>query len=438
MNEKQIRKKIKDLVKDYYEFKFKKQKFIPGKTRVNYAGRIFDEKEIQAAVSASLDFWLTLGHYNESLVELFKDYLGVNDFLLVNSGSSANLIAISALCSTQLKSRDLLHKGDEIITVAACFPTTINPIIQNGLVPVFLDIELGTYNLNTSLLKQALSDKTRGIFVAHTLGNPNDLGALLNFAEEHDLVLIEDNCDALGSKYNGKLTGTIGELGTFSFYPAHHITMGEGGGICTNNKELYRIALSLRDWGRACYCKYNEKNPFGACGKRFEHKLNGIPYDHRFIYSNIGYNLKPLDIQAAIGIEQLKKFPNFAKKRNENFKDLYEIFSKYSDKFILPRIVDKVEPCWFGFPITIKENSGFNRKNFIEFLERNGIQTRLIFTGNILYHPAYKQIKHRIASDLTNTEIVFRNSFFLGVYPGIQDEHLNYIENVIEKFIKMY
>jgi CDP-6-deoxy-D-xylo-4-hexulose-3-dehydrase len=433
MNEENIKKEIFEKIKEFYELKHKKRVFVEEKTKIRYAGRVFDEKEMIAATDAVLDFWLTLGKYTDLFEADFSKLLGMKHAIVTNSGSSANLLAVSALKSSELKNR--LKNGDEVITPASTFPTTFNPIIQNNLMPVLVDINLGNYNTDVSQLKKALSKKTKALLIPHTLGIPNEMDAVMDFVKEHNLFLIEDACDALGSKYANKVVGSFGDISAFSFYPAHHITMGEGGALATNDELLDRIIRSIRDWGRACYCKPGEKNPLGACGRRFSFLVGGIKYDHRYMYSNIGYNLKPTDIQVAIGYEQLKKLPEFVRARKKNFNALYKIFSKYNS-FLLPDAPEKADVSWFAFPLTIKKGADFSRTELVSFLEKNNIQVRLLFTGNILHHPGYKEIKCRKIGKLENTEEVFRNSFFLGVYPGLLEEEITYIEKKVSEFMR--
>jgi len=433
LNAEQIKEKILSLIPLYYQKKFGNKFFNPYRDLVHYAGRVFDADEIRNLVDASLDFFLTASHYSEKFEAEFAEYLGVNNALLVNSGSSANLIALSALTSSKLGGKRL-KPGDEVITVAAAFPTTVAPIVQNQLIPVFVDIEIGNYTANLHQLIEAVGPKTRAIMMAHTLGVPFDLSVALELAKKYDLWLIEDNCDALGSRYNGQLTGTFGHLATFSFYPAHHITMGEGGCVVTNDEELARIARSFRDWGRDCYCSGGENN---TCGKRFSQQFGSLPmgYDHKYVYSHIGYNLKITDLQAAIGCAQLKKLNNFIERRKENFKRLLKIFKPYEDRLILPQASPNTEPSWFGFPITVREDAGFTRNELTRFLEYNRIETRNLFSGNLLRHPAFENISCRIVGDLKNTDFVMNNTFFIGVYPGIDNSQLDYIEEIVTRFI---
>lgn len=436
-NENEIRLEILDRVKEIYNLRKQNQSFVPGETRVNYAGRVFDENEMIAVVDSVLDFWLTLGKKGREFCENFSNYLGMKHCLVTNSGSSSNLIALTALCSPVIKNP--MKPGDEVITTAMTFPTTLNPIIQNGLVPVFIDIEEDTYNIDASKIEEAITDRTRAIVFAHTLGNPAEMDKIMSIAQKYNLYVVEDTCDALDSMYDGKLCGTFGDFSTNSFYAAHHMTMGEGGAVCTNSTELYRAALSIRDWGRACFCETGEANPNGACGHRFDFKFEGLPdgYDHKYVYNNIGYNLKPLDIQCAMGIEQLKKLPQFTEARKANFRVLYDCFKQYEDKFILPRALPKSDPSWFAIPITVREDAEFSKKEFVTFLESNKIETRMLFAGNILKQPGYKNIVHRISGDLKYTNQVLERTFFLGVYPGLTRERLDYMVDCINKFFNI-
>jgi len=432
MEIKNIRKEIEKLTKIYYNTKFKKKEFIPGVTPVRYAGRYFDEEELINLVNSSLDFWLTAGENAESFENEFSEFFNIENSLLVNSGSSANLVAVSTLTSPKLKDKRL-KPGDEVITVAAGFPTTIAPIVQNRLVPVFIDIELETYNAIPEMIEKAVSLKTKAIFMAHTLGNPFNLDIVKEIAKKHNLWIIEDNCDAVGSKYNEKYTGTFGDLATVSFYPAHHITMGEGGCVMTNDDELAKIARSFRDWGRDCYCASGEDN---TCGIRFTQQFGNMPigYDHKFIYSHIGYNLKVTDMQAAIGRAQLKKLSFIIKKRRENFDILIKGLNKHKDKLILPKATDKSIPSWFGFILTVKDNQKYNRSELLKFLSDNKIHTRNLFAGNILRQPAFREIDNRIVGNLKNTDYVMNNTFFIGVYPGLDKPELEYVINIFDEF----
>jgi len=435
-DEKTIRNEILEKVKELYKLRAERKNFIPGETKVNYAGRVFDENEMVAVVDSVLDFWLTLGPKGREFCDSFSRYLGIKHCLVTNSGSSSNLIAVSALCSKSIKNP--MKPGDEVITTAMAFPTTLNPIIQNGLMPVFVDIEEDTYNIDASKIEEAISSKTRAIVFAHTLGNPAEMDKIMDIARRHNLYVVEDTCDALDSIYNGKPCGTFGDFSTFSFYAAHHITMGEGGALCTNSKELYRAALSIRDWGKACFCQTGEASVNGACGHRFDFKYEGLPdgYDHKYVFSNIGYNLKPLDMQCAMGTQQLKKLPEFSKARKNNFKRLYECFKKYEDVFVLPRSLPKAEPSWFAIPITIRKTAGFSKKDFVTYLEAKLIETRMLFAGNILKQPGYADINYRILGDLKYTDGVLYRTFFLGVYPGITEEKLVYMIKSIESFFE--
>lgn len=434
--EDELRREISDRVREIYSLRKSEEKFIPGVSRVNYSGRVFDENEMIKLVESSIDFWLTLGPEAREFEAKMAEYLGIKKFIVCNSGSSANLLAISALCSNMVDNP--LKPGDEVITVAAGFPTTVAPIIQNNLIPVFIDVELGTYNIDASKIEAAISSKTRAIIFAHTLGNPAEIDKIMEIAKKFNLYVIEDSCDALDSKYDGKMIGTFGDISTYSFYAAHHMTMGEGGGIATNNLKIARAITSIRDWGRDCFCATGEKNPLGACRNRFNHKFPNLPegYDHKYVYSNLGYNLKPLDLQCAIGLEQLKKLPEFSKKRKENFNKIYNTLKKYEDKLILPRKLTKADTSWFGFPITVRPEAGFSRKEIVSFIEGKNIETRMLFGGNLLRQPGFENIKCKILGDLINTDIILNNTFFLGVYPGITEEKMNYMLSVLEEFFK--
>ena len=433
-----LKEEIFEKVKKYYEIVHADRKFVPGKSRIHYAGRVYNEEEMINMVDSILDFWITLGPYGDKLEKGLSDYLGVKEAILVNSGSSANLISLSALMSNQTEDRIL--PGDEIITPAVTFPTTFAPILQNGLIPVVVDCELGTYNIDPNKLEEAISPKTKAMIIPHTFGNPCDMDKIMEICSRYNLFLIEDACDAFGAKYDGKFVGTFGDFSTLSCYPAHHISMGEGGAIFTNDSNLARIARSMRDWGRDCYCR-GDVSPNGSCGKRFEYKITlenqVINYDHRYVYSNVGYNLKPTDIQAAMGLAQLKKAKLFVEKRRLNFNRIYERLKNYEEIFILPCWVEKAEPSWFAFPITIRQDSKFERKELLNFLENANIETRLVFAGNILRQPAFKDIKCRVIGGLANSDLVTSNAFFVGVYPGLDDERINYILEKIEDFIEL-
>ncbi|MCX7044221.1 MAG: lipopolysaccharide biosynthesis protein RfbH [Candidatus Sumerlaeota bacterium] len=434
--ETEIRNQILELVREYHRERFAEQPFIPGVTRVPYAGRVFDADEIGAVVEAGLDFWLTAGRFAAEFESEFARYMGVSDAILVNSGSSANLIAVSALTSPLLGERRL-KPGDEVITVAAAFPSTVAPIVQNRLMPVFVDVGIPSYNAIPERIAAAIGPKTRAIILAHTLGNPFNLDAVVRLAREHDLWLIEDNCDALGSRYDGRLTGTFGCLATCSFYPAHHITMGEGGCVLTSDGTLARAARSFRDWGRDCYCEGGRNN---TCGRRFSQQLGTLPfgYDHKYVYSHIGYNMKVTDMQAAIGCAQLRKLPSFLEARKRNFKILSEGLGAYSDRLILPQPEPRSDPSWFCFLITVKEDAGFSRNDLTAFLEERKIETRNLFGGNLLQHPAFMEIERRVAGGLENTDRIMNQTFFVGCYPGLAQAHLEYMISVFHDFFRSH
>jgi len=433
MSEKELREKILSLTKEYASIVNSNKKFIPGKTVIPFAARYFDEEEYINLVDAALDAWLTTGRFAEEFEMQFSDFFGLKSCSLVNSGSSANLLAISALTSKKLGERRL-KPGDEVITVAAGFPTTVNPIVQNGLVPVFVDVDIPTYNIKVENLENAISEKTKVIMLAHTLGNPFNLDVIKALVDKYNLWLIEDCCDALGSKYRNKLVGTFGDIATVSFYPAHHITMGEGGAILTNDLNLERIIRSFRDWGRDCYCEPGASN---TCGMRFTQQFGTLPfgYDHKYVYSHIGYNLKMTDMQAAVGLAQLKKLPKFIEARKKNFKLLKDGLKKFSDYLILPEETANSDPSWFGFPITVKSEK-IKRYDLVKFLENNKIMTRMLFGGNLTRQPAYEDVRYRVYGDLTNTDIVMNDTFFIGVYPGITSEMIEYMINTFEKFFQ--
>lgn len=434
--EERLRAEIMERIAELYRLRAKKHPFLPGVTKIHYAGRVYDEKEMQAMTESVLDFHLTLGKWGTRFLWDFCSYMGMKYGVLVNSGSSANLVAISALCSSNTENP--LKPGDEVITPALAFPTTLNPILQNGLVPVFVDVEEDTYNIDASKLAAALSEKTRAVAFAHTLGNPAEMDRIMDFARENRLFVLEDACDALDSFYGGKRCGTFGDVSTYSFYAAHHITMGEGGAVLTNDPNLARQARSIRDWGRACWCETGEENPNGACGHRFDGKFGDLPrgYDHKYVYSNIGYNLKPLDVSCAVGVEQLKKLPEFGRKRRANFAALFGALKRYQKYLILPRALPRADPCWFSLPLTVRGDAGFTRGELVRFLEDRGIETRMLFAGNILRQPAYRNIPHRCAGTLANTERTVEGTFFVGVYPGLTDEMLGYMADSFDLFFK--
>jgi CDP-6-deoxy-D-xylo-4-hexulose-3-dehydrase len=429
---KEIRKKIRQLIKEFFSQDFLSDEFIPGKTLIQYAGSIHDDKEIVSMIDSLLDGWWGLGKKAREFESKLAQYIGVEKAILTNSGSSASLLVIASLKSPLFPAR--IKEGAEIITPACTFPTSLNPVIQLNLVPVFVDVELETYNLNPNKLRAALSSKTRAIVLPHTLGNPNDMAAITSFAKKHHLFVIEDNCDGLGSEFDGQKTGSFGIMSTLSFYPAHHITTGEGGAVLINDIRLERPLRSLRDWGRACYCYGDEKSPLGACGRRFDFKVNGVPYDHRYMYTEIGYNLKPIEVQAAMGLEQLKKLPQFKKRRKKNFSILFKFLSQYRDFIILPRSHPKADACWFSFPITLRENAPFSRQEIVRFLEGRKIQTRPVFAGNILRHEPYKNIKCRVVGELKNSDYILANTFFVGIYPGIDEQRLDYMMSSLADF----
>jgi len=438
--EKKLREKVLAATKEYYEHKFGGKKDFSKGDRVPYAGRVFDEKELCGLVDSSLDFWLTAGRYSEKFEKEFANFLGVKHASLVNSGSSANLLAFMALTSPLLKERRV-KRGDEVITVAAGFPTTVAPIIQYGAVPVFVDVTIPEYNIDVSKLEAALSDKTKAVMVAHTLGNPFNLEAVISFCRKHSLWLVEDNCDALGSKYKlGEkwvYTGTAGDIGTSSFYPPHHMTMGEGGAVYTNSSQLARIVESFRDWGRDCWCKSGHDN---TCRKRFEQQFGELPfgYDHKYVYSHFGYNLKATDMQAAIGCVQLEKLPSFVEARKKNWLFLKNALSDLSDFLILPCAEKNSDPSWFGFLMTVRKNDRVNRNDLVEFLESHGVQTRMLFAGNIVRHPCFDELRksgcgYRVAGELTNTDTIMNDTFWVGVYPGMTDKMLQHISSLLHE-----
>ncbi len=426
----QLRDQILELVREYHSVAFPTRTFIPDESVVPVSGKVFDHTEMQHLVDSSLDFWLTTGRFAKQFEREFAKWFGVRSCLLVNSGSSANLVALSALTSPQLGDRRLLP-GDEVITAAEGFPTTVNPIVQNNLVPVFLDAHIPTYNIDTTHLEAAISSKTKAIMIAHTLGNPFNLAAVMETAKRHNLWVIEDSCDALGATYNGQKVGTFGDLATVSFYPAHHITMGEGGAVLTNNPLLKKLVESFRDWGRDCWCEPGVDN---TCGKRFDWQLGELPhgYDHKYTYSHIGYNLKLSDMQAAVGVAQLEKLDGFIARRKENFNYLLEQLRPLEQYLILPEATPNSDPSWFGFPITVREDAPVSRNTLVQHLEKHKIGTRLLFGGNLLRQPAYKDIVHRIVGGSTETDRVMNQTFWIGVYPGLTREMLNFIVSSIK------
>jgi CDP-6-deoxy-D-xylo-4-hexulose-3-dehydrase len=427
----ELHDKILDLVRDYYHARHADRPFTPGVSKVPYAGRVFDEREMVAAVDSVLDFWLTLGEQGAAFERELAAYVGAKHALLVNSGSSANLVAFATLTSPQLERP--LKPGDEVITVAAGFPTTVTPIVQHGCVPVFVDVSLDTANVLVDRVGDAVTEKTRAIMLAHALGNPYDLDGIQDIVRRHDLYLVEDNCDALGSEYRGRRTGTFGHLATQSFYPPHHLTMGEGGAVLTGNGRLRRIAESFRDWGRDCWCASGQDN---TCGKRFGWKLGSLPegYDHKYVYSHLGYNLKPLDVQAAIGRQQLKKLGDFVAARRANHARLVAALKPYEEYLLLPQATPHSNPSWFGLLLTVREGAPFRRADLVRHLEQKGIQTRQLFGGNLLRQPAFAHVAHRVVGGLENADKIMHDAFFIGVYPGLTAEMLDYVEQSFAEF----
>jgi CDP-4-dehydro-6-deoxyglucose reductase, E1 len=432
----ELRSQILELVSEYHDVAFAPREFIPGESSVPVSGKVFDATEIQYLVDSSLDFWLTTGRFAAQFEREFAQMWGLKHALLVNSGSSADLLALTCLTSPALGERRLLP-GDEVITVAAGFPTTVNPIIQNQLVPVFVDATLPTYGIDVTQLEPALSNRTKAIMLAHTLGNPFDLKTVSEFAKKHDLWLIEDCCDAVGATYDGKPVGTFGDLATVSFYPAHHITMGEGGCVMTDKPLLKKLVESFRDWGRDCWCEPGKDN---SCKKRFDWQLGDLPYgyDHKYTYSHVGYNLKMTDMQAAVGIAQLAKLPGFIAARRRNFDLLKAGLQEFAEFLMLPEAEPNSEPSWFGFPITVKQGAPFTRNELVQFLDERKIGTRLLFGGNLLRQPAYKDIKHRVVGELTNSNLMTDGTFWIGVYPGINQQMLDYILDSFSKFLSRF
>lgn len=443
-NEAEAREEIKSLVGEFYkEFKEpveSKENFKPG-DRISYASRVYDEKEMQSLTDAMLDFWLTTGRFSKEFEKNFGEWIGVKYAHLVNSGSSANLIAFSVLTAPELGDRQI-KKGDEVITVACGFPTTINPIIQYGAIPVFLDVTVPQYNIDVEQLEAAYTEKTKAVMIAHTLGNPFDLKAVKEFCDKHNLWLVEDNCDALGSKYTidgeTRFTGTWGDIGTSSFYPPHHMTMGEGGAVYTNNPLLNRLILSYRDWGRDCICVSGQDN---LCGHRWDGQFGELPkgYDHKYTYSHFGYNLKVTDLQAAVGVEQLKKFPSFIERRKHNWARLHAALEDIQDRIILPEPAENSDPSWFGFLISVRPETGLNRNEVTKYIESKNVQTRLLFSGNIIKQPCFNEIRgtnaYRVVGNLENSDFVVNNTFWVGVYPGMTDAMIDYMAQVIKEAV---
>ncbi len=429
---KEIREKINTLTKKYADIKYKKNVFNPGQDIIPPSGKLLGSEELENLVNSSLDGWLTAGRFNIEFERKLSNFLGVKHVLTVNSGSSANLVAFSTLTSPKLNDR-AIKKGDEVIGVAAGFPTTVNPIIQYGAIPVFVDVDIETHNINAELVENAITSKTKAIMLAHALGNPFNLDKITELCKKYNLWLIEDTCDALGAEYNGKKVGTFGDIGTLSFYPAHHITMGEGGAVFMNSDELKIIAESFRDWGRDCYCAPGKDN---TCGCRFEQQHGTLPYgyDHKYVYSHCGYNLKISDMQAACGLAQLEKLDYFIERRRQNFDYLLENLQSISDYVHFTSPTQNSNPSWFGFPMTIKENTGFNRVDLLKFLDQNKIGTRLLFAGNLVNQPYFENINYRISGNIDNTNITMNNTFWIGVQPALTEDHLKFVVNKFEEF----
>ena len=424
-----LEEKIFDLTRKYYQQVHLKKDFKPGITKIGYAGRVFDQDDMINGIQSILDYWLTSGPFTQKFETLMKEYFNCSKALLVNSGSSANLLMLATLHSNNVEGK--MRDGDEVITPAVTFPTTLTPIVQNNFIPVFVDCNPGEYNIDPDKIENAITDKTRCIFVPHTVGIPSDMDAISDIAKKYNLFVLEDGCDCLGAKWNGQLMGTFGDMSSISFYPAHHMTMGEGGMVIINNRLVKKAALSIRDWGRDCWCEPGQNN---TCGKRFDWQLGDLPYgyDHKYIYSNLGYNLKATDMQAALGCSQFKKLPAFIQARKENAKFYLDAFSDLSNELILPRVPEKAEPSWFGFPITLREN--VDKIKFVEFLESAKIETRQVFGGNILKQPGFRDIKHRISGNLDGTNKIMERTIFFGVYPGISVEMREFVAERVKKF----
>jgi len=429
------RSDIEDLVRRYAEEEWPARPFVPGETPIPVSGRVFDAEEVVTLVDSALDFWLTAGRFAASLERGLARFVGLRHAVLCNSGSSANLLALSALTSERLGER-ALRPGDEVLTVAAGFPTTVNPMLQNGLVPVFVDVDLATGNVDVDALADAVGPRTRAIMLAHTLGNPWDVDRVLEVARAHDLWVVEDNCDALGSKYDGRHTGTFGDLATLSFYPAHHITTGEGGCVLTNVGRLKVLVESFRDWGRDCWCAPGDEN---TCGKRFRWQLGDLPhgYDHKYIYSHVGYNLKMTDMQAAVGVAQLEKLPSFVAARQRNWQRLRNGLAPFADVLMLPEPTPRSEPAWFGFTVLVRPEAPFGRADLVEWLQDRRIDTRQVFAGNLLRQPAYRDMPHRVAGSLANTDMVMEHALWVGCYPGLTDEMIDYVVESFGQFLRL-
>lgn len=432
--EEQLRSQILELVGRFAEISTAAKPFTPGVSVIPPSGKVIGGPELQALVDSSLDGWLTTGRFNEAFQKRLGQYLGAAHVLTTNSGSSSNLVAFSALTSPRWGEKQL-KPGDEVITVAAGFPTTVNPIVQHGCVPVFVDVSIPTYNIDASLIEQAITPKTKAIMIAHTLGNPFNLAEVTRIAQQHDLWLVEDCCDALGSTYDGKMVGSFGDIATLSFYPAHHITMGEGGAVFTNRERLRRIALSIRDWGRDCHCEPGVDN---TCGNRFGFQLGDLPcgYDHKYTYSHIGYNLKITDMQAAVALAQMDRLESFVEARKKNFAFLKANLAALSDCLILPEATPNSDPSWFGFPLTLRDTTQNAREKLLVFLDKHRIGTRLLFAGNLTRQPYFKGVQYRAASALTNTDIIMDRTFWLGVYPGLDERHLSYVVEKLTEYFR--
>ena len=428
-----LRQLIVELVGEYARRAHAPRPFLPGESPVPVSGKVYGATDMQLLVESALDFWLTTGRFNNEFEARLAERLGVRHVLTTNSGSSANLLALSSLTSHYLRG-DALKPGDEVITVATGFPTTVNPSLQYGLVPVFVDVDIPTYNIKPDMIEAAVTDRTRAIMVAHTLGNPFDLGEVMRVAEKYDLWVIEDCCDALGATYDGKGVGTFGDIGTLSFYPAHHITMGEGGAVFTDKPRLKRVIESMRDWGRDCWCAPGQDN---TCGKRFCRKLGDLPmgYDHKYTYSHVGYNLKITDMQAAVGVAQLGHLEGFIAARRRNFAAMTELLRPLEEVFILPEATPNSDPSWFGYPITIRDDAGFTRDDLIQFLDANRIGTRLLFGGNLIRQPYMRGRNYRVVGELTNADIVTERTFWVGIYPGLSDDHFEYVVEKTQEFL---
>lgn len=436
LSEAKIRRDISQKIKLIFSQRKKRKKFIPGKTWIQYAGGVFDHKEINASVNTLIDGWFGLGKHAQDMERRLTEFIGCEGSILTNSGSSSNFLAVASVMSNLFFNH--LKPGDEVITSACGFPTTVNPLVTHRLVPVFLDVDPQTYNINAEDLDKALTKKTRLVMLAHTLGNPNEMDKIVRFCQKNNLLLIEDNCDGLGSVYDGKRTGSFGILSTQSFYPPHHITMGEGGAINYNDKRFERITRSLRDWGRSCWCRGDEKRTHGACGVRFNFRLDGKPFDHKYIFHQIGYNLKPIEPQAAMGVQQIKRMPVFIQKREKNFARLYKYALNWEKFFILPKSLPKAKPCWFSFPLTIREGVKFTRFDITTFLEKRMIQTRPLFAGNITRQPAYYHVHFKQIGKLKNADHIMHNTFFIGIYPGLGNAEIDFMAESIADFLKKF